>query len=383
MNTMEVDEKCYPQNDLSSSKNQKVERTFSTVLYYSHYERSESDASDDDSRALFQTECEPTDHSALSNDEHEIKSTGRKDEGEADAHLITQIQNQFASLAHMNDSIICNARTNSKIIRQQTTLSTEASSRVSSLSVSTFHGEDQNLKSSSSAQGLRRNGLSYEQSKTMDEVEVVFDDEMNSKIYNESISHDDDTSLSHIQIRQKKAFDDHQRRINISQSKKLWSKPPPAAVFIKKRSKVTVVSCIYSKDKSGINEEVFETYFQSFDSVESDLTASTFRSSSSDQSSYNEINRPCFDRLYSYSAKKRIEGKIRRETIESEIEAKSTRRKSFQQKISVKRAEKLYYRGVKQILDLDSRKIEHAKMANIDYQPCRFNHRLREKVLTR
>ena len=373
---MEVDEKCYLQDDLSSSKNQKIERTFSTVLYFSQYEGSGSLA--DDARALFQTEYVSTDNSAFSNDEYKIESTGSNDEKGAEALFINQIQNQLVSLEHRNDYICCNARINRKTTREQATSSATAYSRISSLT-------DQAQKNSSSTQGHSNemsNEMSNEQSKSIDEM--TFNGKMNSKINDKSMLHNyDKSSSSHIQIRQKKAFNDHQRRMNISQSKKKLSKPPPAAIFVKKRSKLSISSCIYSKDKSGVNEEVFETYFQSFDSVESDLTAPTCRSSSSNQSSCNKTNRPCFERLYSYAAKSHVEGKIRRETIESEIEAKkSTRPKSFQQKISVKRAEKLYYRGVKKILDLDSRKNEQAKMANIDYQPCRFNHRLREKVLT-
>ncbi len=89
----------------------------------------------------------------------------------------------------------------------------------------------------------------------------------------------------------------------------------------------------------------------------------------------------CFDRLYSYSDKKRLEGKRRRNAIEMEKEAKKRRPKCNTRKILATDGSKLYYRGVKKMIEFDERAMKYTKKKGIDFHPKRFREGLRKKVL--
>ena len=105
--------------------------------------------------------------------------------------------------------------------------------------------------------------------------------------------------------------------------------------------------------------------------------------SSSDRSTNsNSSDNSSFDRLYNRSQSQQLEGKKRREEI-----AKASRAREeipclqMNAKISPKEAEKLYYRGIRHLIDLDIRRIEHAKIHQKDCQPFRFNKHLAMRAL--
>ena len=117
-------------------------------------------------------------------------------------------------------------------------------------------------------------------------------------------------------------------------------------------------------------------------------TSSTCSSNSSeDKSSLSSISpisqadHDKFNRLYERSENRRIEGRKRRMEIQKALKAKEEPPIDCGYKISPKEAEKMYYRGVKQLLDLDSRRLEIAKTKQVEYQPYRFGSALREKAL--
>jgi hypothetical protein len=115
-------------------------------------------------------------------------------------------------------------------------------------------------------------------------------------------------------------------------------------------------------------------------STSTEKTTSTVQSTSSEKSSLTTCEKHRFDRLYSFSKKQRTEGKERRVQIQKSLNAKRQKPDYEEKKISPKDAENMYYRGVRQLLDLDNRRIEHAKMKQISYKPYRFNRSLKEKA---
>ena len=89
-----------------------------------------------------------------------------------------------------------------------------------------------------------------------------------------------------------------------------------------------------------------------------------------------------FNRLYDLSKNQREEGKKRRKEIEEMLKAKEGIPHLLNmEKISLKDAQRLYYTGVRQLLDLDRRRIEYARSKQIEYEPYRFCTALKEKVL--
>jgi hypothetical protein len=89
------------------------------------------------------------------------------------------------------------------------------------------------------------------------------------------------------------------------------------------------------------------------------------------------------NRLYNLSKNQRMEGKKRRETIQKASQSKKERSNRNEEKISLKDAERLYYKGVRHLLDLDVKRIQRAAQQEREYQPFRFNKELKEKVLKR
>ena len=90
-------------------------------------------------------------------------------------------------------------------------------------------------------------------------------------------------------------------------------------------------------------------------------------------------NHSCL-RLYNLSKEQQLEGRKRRITIQQAlIKAHETPKST--KKISLKDAERLYYEGIKHLLELDSRRIEAAEIYQTQHQPYRFRTEVKEKAL--
>jgi len=106
-------------------------------------------------------------------------------------------------------------------------------------------------------------------------------------------------------------------------------------------------------------------------------------SSSSSVSSKENLTSNRHIHLYNLSNNQQAEGKKRRDEIKKKsAKAREIPDFSKRNKISPQDADKLYYRGIKQLVELDNRNIKIAKKNKIEYKPLRFREDLREKVVT-
>lgn len=139
-----------------------------------------------------------------------------------------------------------------------------------------------------------------------------------------------------------------------------------------------------SRSRSSVKPRYLHLYEQSkVKSRRQGSIESPVSSTSSDRSTNsNSSDNSSFDRLYNLSYSQQLEGKKRREEI-----AKASRAREeipclyMNGKISPKEAEKLYYRGIRHLIDLDIRRIESARIHQSECQPHRFNKNLAMRAL--
>jgi hypothetical protein len=115
--------------------------------------------------------------------------------------------------------------------------------------------------------------------------------------------------------------------------------------------------------------------YSSNDSSESSLTIS-----SSDQQSVQSTSssQRCLS-LYDRSRTRQVEGKKRREEIQKFLD-KTKEMPEKGKEISIKDSLKVYYKGIRQLLDLDERRIKSARDQHVGYRPLRFPAALKEKL---
>ena len=85
-------------------------------------------------------------------------------------------------------------------------------------------------------------------------------------------------------------------------------------------------------------------------------------------------------RLYNQSKGRQVEGRKRRTEIQEALKKAKELPEHRAEKISLKDADRLYYQGIKHILDLDHRRLEAAEVLEKQHQPYHFRKEVKARV---